>query len=219
MIGMRKVTLALAALALVPGAASAQGNAEHRFTAGGKDFAVPVPQGYCLPSGVTVALAEKVASLDSMNFTHANLDRCGTFGEDYVHIKSPRQSQPLSMPRAEFIALLAREFQTTAGQEAAEEAIAQAGREVAEGTDNEIALDMIAPRYGGQDDICAYMVMTGNVVTDAGSLAMRGVICMTLVGGQFMSVNAYAVEGKGITEAQLKTRARTIAASIKAPAP
>ena len=216
MIGMRYVTLAFAALALaaVPGGAAAQGKAQHRFTVGGKAFSVPVPEGYCLPSDGTVALAERVAALDTMNLTHANLDRCGTFGEDYVHIKSPRQSQPVPIPRADFIALIAREIQSVSGQQLVDDAIEKAGRDVAEGTGNEIQLDNTVPRFFGQDDVCAYMAMTGDVVTAGGAAKIRGVICMTVAGGQFMNVNAYAIDGRGTTDAQLKARVRAIALSI-----
>jgi hypothetical protein len=215
MIGMRNVTMALAAaLALVPGAAFAKGEALHGFSVGGKAFTMPVPQGYCLPSDATVALAEKAASLDSMNLTHANLDRCGTFGEDYVHIKSPRQSQPVPLPRAQFLALIARELQTASGQQLVDEAIDGAGRDVAEGTDNEIQIDNTVPRFIGQDDMCAYMALTSDVTGPAGSVKMNGVICMTVVSGEFMNVNAYAIAPTGITEAQLKARVRAIAASI-----
>jgi len=220
MIGMRYVTLAFAALALalaaVPGGAAAKGEPLHRFTVGGKAFTVPVPEGYCLPSGPTVEIARKVAALDTTNVTHANLDRCGTFGEDYVHIKSPRQSEPVPMPRAEFIALIAREIQTASGQQLVDDAMEKAGRDVAEGTGNDIQLDNTVPRFFGQDDVCAYMAMTGDVVATGGTVTVRGVICMTLVGDQFMNVNVYALEGKGITDAQLKARARAIAASIAA---
>jgi hypothetical protein len=216
MFGMRYVTLALAALALavMPGGAAAQGKPQHRFTVGGKAFTVPVPQGYCLPSGATVALAEKVASLDTMNLTHANLDRCGTFGEDYVHIKSPRQSQPVPIPRAQFLALIARELQTTTGQQLVDQAIENAGRDVAKGTNNEIQLDNAVPRFIGQDDMCAYMALVSDVVGAQGAIKIRGVICMTVVGAEFMNVNAYAIEGRGTTEAQLKARVREIALSI-----
>ncbi|MCM0000242.1 MAG: hypothetical protein NBV68_12725 [Erythrobacter sp.] len=218
MIGMRYVALAFAALALaaVPVAAAAQGEAVHRFTVSGKAFTVPVPQGYCLPSGGTVALAAKVASLDTMNLTHANLDRCGTFGEDYVHIKSPRRPQPVPMPRAQFLALLARELQTANGQKLVDDAIENAGRDVAKGTNNEVQLDNAVPRFVGQDDNCVYMALVSDVVGALGAIKIRGVICMTVVGGEFMNVNAYAIEGRGTTEAQLKARVRAIALSIAA---
>lgn len=149
-----------------------------------------------------------------MNLTHANFDRCGTFGEDYVHIKSPRQSEPVPMPRAEFIALIAREVQTASGQQLVDDALDKAGSDVAEGTGNEVQLDNTVPRFFGQDDICAYMAMTGDVSSAVGTVKVRGVVCMTLVGDQFMNINAYALEGRGITDAQLKARVRAIAASI-----
>lgn len=218
MIGMRYLTLAFAALAMAaaPGGAAAKGEALHRFTVGGKGFTVPVPEGYCLPSGPTVELAQGVAALDTMNLTHANLDRCGTFGEDYVHIKSPGQSQTVPIPRADFIALIAREVQTASGQQLVEDAIEKPGRDVAEGTDNEIQIGNTVPRYFGQDDVCAYMAMSGDVSPAGGTVKIRGVICMTLVDSEFMNVNVYALEGKGISDAQLKARARAIAASIAA---
>lgn len=170
MIGMRYLTLAFAALALAaaPGGAAAQTKAQHHFAVGGKAFTVPVPEGYCLPSGPTVELARGVAALDTTNFTHANFDRCGTFGEDYVHIKSPRQSQSVPIPRADFIALIARELQTASGQQLVEDAIDKAGRDVAEGTGNEIQLDNTVPSFFGQDDVCAYMAMSSDVVTGGG---------------------------------------------------
>lgn len=215
MTGLRYLTLALAtAIALAPGGALAKGEPVHRFTVGGKAFTVPVPQGYCLPEGANYANAQAVASLDTMNFTHANLDRCGTFGVDYVHIKSPRQSQTLTMPRADFLALLAREIQTTSGQQLVDDAIKEAGRDVANGTDNEVIIDNTVPRYFGQDDACVYMAMTGDVTGAGGTVAIRGVICMTIVGGEFMNVNAYAISGPSMTEAQLKARVRAIALSI-----
>ena len=216
MIGMRYLTLVFAALALAaaPGEAAAQTKALHRFMVGGKAFTVPVPEGYCLPDGITAERARQVAALDPMNLTHANLDRCGTFGEDYVHIKSPRQSQSVPMPRADFIALIAREVQTVSGQKLVDDAMEEAGRNIAEGTDNQIQLGNTVPRFFGQDDMCAYMAMTGDVSAAGGTVKIRGVICMTLVANEFMNVNAYAIEGTGITDAQLKARAGAIAASI-----
>lgn len=203
-------------LALAPGGAAAQASAKHSFTVDGKAFTMPVPQGYCLPSDETVALAEKVASLDSMNATHADIQRCGTFGEDYVHVKSPRTSIPVPLPRADFIALIARELQTAAGQQLASEAAKNGARDAANGTNNEIQIDPAAPRFAGKDEMCAYMAVDSEVMTPAGTIVVNGMVCMTVIGGTFMNVNAYGVEGKGVTEAQLKSRVRTIAASIVA---
>jgi hypothetical protein len=218
MIGMRHVKLAGAALVLMPVMAFAENETRHRFTIGDKAFAVPVPQGYCLPNDSTAPLAEMVASLDTMNFTHADFQRCGSYGENYAVIKSPRASGSVPMPRAEFISQLARELQSAIGQQLFDEGREAGARDVARATGNEIQIDSGAQRFAGQDDMCAYSAMSMNVVTAQGSIAVRCVICMTVVGGEFMSVNAYAIESTGITEAELKTRARTIAANIAAEA-
>ncbi|RNJ63461.1 MAG: hypothetical protein EDM03_03360 [Porphyrobacter sp. IPPAS B-1204] len=214
---MRYVALACAALGLVTSAASARAETLHSFTVGSTAFTLPVPEGYCLPTDANVAQAEKVAALDTLNLTHATLDRCGSFGQEYAHIKSPRQWQPVPMPRADFLALIARELQTANGQQLVGEAIENAERDVAKGTSEEIKIDTAVPRFAGQDDICVYMAMTGDVMNAQGTVSMRGVICMTVIDGEFMNINTYAIVGTGLTFDQLKTRARAIALSI-APA-
>ena len=214
MIGMRYLTLASAAIALATSGAAAQSETLHRFTVNGKAFTMPIPQGYCLPDAGTVALADKVAALDSMNLTHATFDRCGSFGVDYAHIKSPRQPQPVPIPRAEFLALVARELQTAQGQQLVEDTIENAGREVSKETNNEVKIDNAVPKFAGQDDVCVYLAMTGDVTSPQGVVSMNGMICMTLIGGEFMNINTYAVAGPTVTPDQLKARARAITLSI-----
>lgn len=214
MFGIIKKGIALAALALAAGGVSAKEGALHGFTVADKDFTLPVPEGYCLPSGATVAVAEMVASLDSLNLTHATLDRCGSFGVDYIHVKSPRQAQIIPLPRAAFLPLMAKTLEGEMGKRLMDEAMKKAGRDIAEGTDNAVTLDSTAPRFDGHDDVCAYGIVSGKVQSEAGVVDMRGVVCMTLIAERFMTVNAYAHADSGTTEAQLKARARAVALTI-----
>ena len=105
MIGARQLAGVLPAISLGLAAtpALAQTPEQHEFTIDTYTYTVPVPAGFCVPVDGQVALAEQVAALDAMNFTHAAFDRCGSFGVDYVHIKSPRESErvPLTKPMFE----------------------------------------------------------------------------------------------------------------------
>lgn len=194
---------------------AAQDAAAHRFEIDGNAFEVPVPAGYCLPEGAALVLAEEIARLDRMNFTHANFDRCGTFGDDYVHIKTPRVSEPVNMPKSLFLPLLAREMEGAAGPQMMTDAIEEAGRTIAEDTGNAVLLGQTVPRFGGYDTDCVYVFLDANVVVGESVAVMRSATCMTLVGRQFIAVNAYAAEQTGTTDAQLKARSRAVAASIR----
>jgi hypothetical protein len=216
MIGMRYMALAFTALALGAAAVSAKAGEAHQFEIAGQTFTVPVPEGYCLPSGPDIALAQKVAALDTVNLTLAMFERCGTFGDDYVHIKSPRQAGPMRTLRKLFVEMVARELQGTMGQQVLAEAMDKAGQQIAEGTDNALALDDLRPRFAGQDDVCAYLVLTANVVNQTGTQSIRAGSCFTVAGGRFINVNAYALVGSGVTDEQLKARAQAIALSITA---
>ncbi len=217
MIGARYTAGALSAFSLVLAAAPAfaQSDEPHEFTIDGATFAVPVPEGFCLPSAAQVPLADQVAALDKMNATHATFDRCGSFGVDYIHIKSPRESERIAVPKPVFVALVARQIQSTAGQQLMDEALDQAGREIATDTDNAVALSAPVPRYAGQDLDCAYLSIAADVVLGDKTVAMNSVTCLTLVGEQFVSVHSYARQDAGVTEAQLKERSHAIAVAIK----
>jgi hypothetical protein len=216
MIGARHLAGVLLAISLGLAAtpALAQTPEQHQFTIDSYTYTVPVPDGFCVPVDGQVALAEQVAALDAMNFTHAAFDRCGSFGVDYVHIKSPRESERVPLTKPMFIDLAARQIQSAAGQQMMDDAMAQAGRNISEGTNNAVALGTPVPRFAGQDADCAYLFIAADVVMGDKTVAMISATCLTLVEGQFMSVHAYATRETGVTEQELKERSRAIAAAI-----
>lgn len=217
MIAARIVTraLALVSLALPAAPAVAETPPTHNFTIGADTFTVTIPAGYCLPGEAEAVMAEQIAALDKMNITHAAFDRCGSFGVDYSHIKSPRVSEKVPLSKAAFVALAARQLQSASGQQMLDETIDQASRDIAEGTDNTVSLSTPVPRYAGQDADCAYMFIAADVVVGDRTVSMKSATCLTLVGGQFMSVHAYATQETGVTEQELKDRSRALAAAIK----
>lgn len=224
MITARHTSAALAAIAFATTPALAQDQAEpeapavHTFTVGQARFTVPVPDGYCLPEGASIAAAEAIAALDKSSITHATFDRCGSFGEDYTHIKTPIQSPPVLLPKAAFVALLAREIQTANGRETMAAAMKQVEGDIAESTNNTMAVSAKVPTFGGQDEHCAYMVSTLDVTVAGSVRPVRVGSCLTVVGTQFFAINSYAPADSGITEDALKARSGAVGAALsKAP--
>jgi hypothetical protein len=202
------------AMATAAGSARAEGPVIHRFTIGSEAFSVPVPEGYCLPQGADVALSEELAALDVQSHTLADLNRCGSIGEDYIHIKTPRTARPVPLPKALFLPLIARELESASGQKLMNDAMDKAGKQITDKTENAISLDEMKPRYGGLDEDCVYMVATGKVVVGEEALSLMTAGCMTVVDKRFITVAAYSGVDSGTTEEQLKARARAVARSI-----
>ena len=219
MITKRNISAALTTLALA--ATPSLGRAEQRetFKLGETAFSYVLPEGFCLPSGADVAVAEAVAGLDKSSVTHANLDRCGTFGVEYTHIKTPIRNEPVKIAKPLFLAILARQMQTASGQAAMDAAGRQVEANMAESTGSPDAIKVGAPTFGGLDKECVYLFVYLDV--QVGSEIKKGLAsgCLTVVDQQFFTVNSYALVESGVTFEALKERSRSIAASLaRAPA-
>lgn len=210
----REIELALTALlvAATPGLARAE--ERQSFKVGNTAFSYVVPEGFCLPTGADVAVAEAIAALDKASVTHANLDRCGTFGEEYSHIKTPIRNEPVRMAKPLFLAVIAREMQSASGKAAMEAAGRQVEANIAEGTGGADVLKVGTPTFGGHDKDCAYLFVYLDVLV--GQETKKGLAsgCLTVVGQQFFSVNSYALVESGVTFEALKERSRVIAVSL-----
>src|SRR6056297_2277202 len=103
---------AMLAILAMPFAASAQspGADTVEFDWRGETFSLAVPEGYCLPRGQQKAITRQNAEGDSQNETVVDLQRCGTFGEAYILIKTPRDLPALNVPKSQFIDLVSRQF-------------------------------------------------------------------------------------------------------------
>lgn len=220
MITKRNISVALTAfaLAVTPGLARAEQRETFKF--GDTAFSYVRPEGFCLPSGPEVAVAEEIAALDKASLTHANLDRCGSFGEEYTHIKTPIRNEPVKMAKPLFLALLARQMQDAGTLAQMDTAMREVEADIAKGVGEENALKVGSPVFGGQDKDCVYIYILIDVQFGSEKKQGRASGCLTVISQQFFSVNSYGLVESGITFEALKERSRAIAVSLaKVPAP
>lgn len=214
MISKRNISLALTMLALAAMPGLAHSEQRETFKIGETAYSYLRPEGLCLPTGADVAVAEAVAALDKVSVTHANLDRCGSFGEEYTHIKTPIRNEPVRMAKPLFLALIARQFQSDGTKAELEAAIRKVEADIAKDTGQENALKVGTPTFGGQDKDCVYIFVVLDVLVGTETQKARASGCLTIVGQQFFTVNSYALVESGITFETLKERSRAIAVSL-----
>ncbi|MEL6528891.1 MAG: hypothetical protein AAGK01_09465 [Pseudomonadota bacterium] len=181
------------------------------FTFGGETFEVAVPKGYCTPTGDQAAVSAQIAAGDSQNETLADLQRCGSFGTDYMVIKTPRALPPVPLPKSVFVKMVAEQLQTT---ETGDAGMTKGQEDVAEMTGGEVSVDPTAYSYAGFDDDCAYIAGTLEVSAGEETNIVRTGSCLTLVGTRNFSVHSYSTETGGASVDALKTRSRDLANAI-----
>jgi hypothetical protein len=182
------------------------------FSIGEQDFEIPVPAGYCQPTGERSVMSREVAAGDTQNFTLLDVDRCGTFGIDYILIKSPRELPSLPMPKETFIQMMAAQLQNN---EVLSAGFEQANEDAANLTNG--SLRVVPADYGfdGHDEHCVYLAGILKIAIDGQTDAVRSASCVTLVGTRNIVVHTYDFTGTPASIAELKSRARAIAMSIQ----
>ncbi len=206
-----------AALAL-SAAVHAQDARSTGFVVADKSFTLAVPEGYCLPEGADKALAEAFADLDTLNFTHATLRRCDMPETDYSLVKSERNAQPIGIPRAMFIAVVAKQLESELAQQQIAQGIDKAGEDLSKGTGDALTVNGGSARAGGFDETCVYILGTAVIGAAGTDTTTHFATCLTLAGGRVFAVHSYTQDLGNVPYDTLKARSRTIAASI-APAP
>jgi hypothetical protein len=208
--------LLLAAAALLAAPANAQGAAltERRetveFTISGQSFSLRVPEGYCVPAGRAAEVAAKTAAGDSQNDTLVDLQRCGTFGEDYILIKTPRGLPPLNLPKETFIPLVAQQL----GGTAVEEGKAIGAQDVDKMSEGRISVKDRDYGFAGTDEDCAYMAGGIQMTAEGKTVDVRIGSCITLVGTRNFAIHAYDNRKDGASADALRQRTRDIANAI-----
>lgn len=203
------------ALAIAP-AAQAQDSKSAAFVAGGKNFTVAVPAGYCQPTGTDKALADAMADLDTLNFTHVTLRDCNDPDGDYSLVKSERKGQQLGVPKAMFIALAAKQLESELSQQAIAQGMDQAGKDIASGTGDVMTLSQGTAQAAGFDADCAYI--TGSAVLGVGgqNIITYFASCLTLAGGRVFAIHSYGTDLAKVPYDTLKARSRALGASLVA---
>jgi hypothetical protein len=185
---------------------------------------VPLPAGYCEPTGADIDLAQVVAAGDNDNVTHLSLYPCnvqaskaplGTF-KDYIVVKTPRQALLVAVGREELLRSLGEEFENPAFAEAVASGRIMDESEAGPSKVLMTKLDLsgsVAPR--GKDEMCAYvgglLTVSSSVVTY--TLAVGG--CMTSVGERVLAIYYYGPDQSPSGVARLLMRSKEFAKSIK----
>lgn len=204
-------TAALVAALALPGSAGAQTNSETvSFSWQGENFDVSVPNGYCLPTAEQQRTSDNIAAGDSQNETMIEFQRCGSYGSDYILIKTPRALPPVNLPREQFVALVAEQI----GGAASEEGKRIGARDVEEMSNGRVSVDGQNYDYAGYDDYCAYMAGTIDLTSPDSALQVRAGSCLTLVGKRNFAVHVYDNRPGGASVATLKQRSFEVASTI-----
>jgi hypothetical protein len=208
---------------LIAFAAPAAAQSTGSFRLGGMQFTVPIPAGYCLPSGSNIEVAQLLAAADDRNVTHLTLYRCGQSGAaitDYILIKTPIEALLIRASREQLLQALGAEFQGPLGSAAGAEALTnQAESRVSSVLGAEVNLTGVV-RPLGLDSFCAYMGGTMQVTSSLGNYTGSLGMCMTAVSERMVTINWYGADGGSAGVAELLRRSRQLAERITAtPAP
>lgn len=182
--------LAALAGALVASPLAAQeGGGKIEFAIQGETFVLDVPEGYCQPTGTEALIAKRFADADSSNLTPVNIQRCGTYGQDYVLIKTPRNMPPVPLSKPIFLQIMDSEMRK---QNVMEEGLATGQKDIDKVTDGKLDVNFDGVSYIGTDDQCAYLSGTAKIAVEGGGEGTIAVgSCGTLVGSRHIFVHAY----------------------------
>lgn len=181
------------------------------FIWAGKTYQASIPEGYCLPTSEQQPFADQTAAGDSQNHTVMQVERCGTWGEDYILIKTPRIATPINMSRPDFLTAIAQVFETSS---VVEEGKKIGAEDVSRSTDGEVNLASQDFGYVGADDTCAYLAGTITSIAQGVSWNTRAASCTTIIGTQSFTTYSYDSRSNGASIDRLKQRSRDVARSM-----
>ncbi|QFT78376.1 hypothetical protein [Erythrobacter sp. THAF29] len=181
--------------------AAQEGGGQIEFTVKGETFVLDVPEGYCPPTGAGALIAAQFADADSANLTPVNIQRCGTYGEDYVLIKTPRMMPAVPLSKPVFLQIMTSEIQK---QDMIQQGIETGKKDIDKVTDGKMDIDFEGIRYRKTDDQCVYLAGVAQVAVqgeESNSVAVGS--CGTLVGTRHFFAHAYK---KGETSEDVENR-------------
>ncbi len=190
-----------------------------KFQIGAVRLVMPLPQGFCEPTGSMIGLAQAAAAADRQNVTVVTLLACNRSPKlepwrNYVLIKAP-------------IGLLNTAFSKQAGLNQMDQVFAGPNspkfdeamtQKIAEDSEQSLGAQVeIRGQFGyaGRDQDCVYLAgpMQGKVSGVDKVATGQIATCITVTGGRMFAVNLYEIPAvKPISE--LKAQARQIALSI-----
>ena len=216
---MKSVLMALAALASIAAAPQGDGRVAD-FRVGGVSFAVPMPEGYCLPVERQADVAQLLASMDTENVTDVTLMRCnvalnkGT--NDYTIIKTPRRALMVTMSRPQLLISIGQAFDNPVAVAGAtdQKSLDAAAKNFSDtfGTKVSLSGDFV-PR--GKDEVCGYMAGVLRFESPRLSYDQPVAACLTAVGGRMLMIYRAGLKGDDASMLQLMRETRAIALTIK----
>ncbi len=168
-----------------------------RFTSASVDFSMLIPPGYCPATGEVAQWMAERSAKDERNEAKVMLARCGP-GIDpttgMIVVSVARRPAPAGMTREKMLGLFADMLKRP-------DILEKLGQN-----------DPREPKFGEIDDFCIYIEM--DVASNAAGVPARGVGCMTMVGGQAITIIKGAFGKSDKDFAQLKREVRAVAGSI-----
>ena len=206
----------MAALLLASATAAGATGPTASFRFGGVEFEAPIPEGYCLPQGAEIDVAQLVAAADQDNVTHLTLYRCGPqdgVRTDYILVKTPRQALFANLEREQALVAMSQVFENPEFESALDSAPEQVEGNVSSVVGREVDLTgRIRPL--GRDETCAYMGGTFQVTGEQISYPISAGVCMTVVSGRLVSINYYGPDRGEAGVRDLLVRAKGFAESL-----
>jgi len=184
----------------------------------GIQFELPVPDGYCQPSGLGADTAQIMAAGDTVNVTHLTLVRCGASEDafsDYYLIKTPSRVLLAVMDRETFLDSMGEVFASTEVAQLLESGsiIDQSEEAMSQVIGRQIDLaGAIQPL--GRDDVCAYLGGTMQVQMEELAYSISVAACLTTVSSRILAIYSYGPDSGAASIAGLMLRSKRVAMSI-----
>ena len=180
----------LAAAAVLAAAPAPKG--EQVVQIGAVKNVVPIPAGFCLPSGNDIAIFQALAAPDVDNVTLLSLTECRkTAARHYLLVKTPVAALNAEVSRAELLKELGDAMETPEMSKQLEEVPGEIskGKTRQAGEPTKVTGEF-GPR--GRDDVCVYIGGRATTATASDSQTQALAGCMTAVNGRMISLYAFA---------------------------
>ena len=185
------------------------------FTVASQQFELTTPDDFCAPVGEELQVSQTSAKVDEQNFTPVDLQRCGTFGMDYMLVKYPREGAVVDMSKADFLKAMGDFFDTERGRRAADAGFKDSRDNISRGSGGAVDVDATGVSYAGKDSDCVYLGGRIDLIVEGETKRMLLGSCMTVVNNTVITVHSYRIESEASVDA-LKARSRTVARSLRA---
>jgi hypothetical protein len=178
---------------------------------------VPLPAGFCKPTGQDAAVMQLLTASDSRNITHASFVECkDTSAHRYIQLKTPVQVFNADLDLAETLKSMAEALEEPelAAKFQSKDFRNQIGEEKSKvlGAKTELSGEF-GPR--GHDEVCVYLGGLVTTTINDATETQAAATCMTVVGKRMISINQYEDTTDPKAYETLMGKARQLALKIR----